>query len=146
MPPINEKKSEARGLKLASLPDRDNPLAWKAKTREGKRGARELLLSLTDEEITRYMGVALDQMRLEERLAAVKMLCAAGGVAVIGLLLWHGMQTRFDGWAFAGLGLGIGMVYWPWRVLKCRQLWQMHFEAARAEQLRRAAQGGATGP
>ncbi len=68
MPPISEKSSAARGLKVTTLPDRDNPLAWKAKTREGKRGARDLLLALTDEEVTRYMGVALDQIRLEERL------------------------------------------------------------------------------
>ena len=136
MRPINDKGAKDR-LGLAGLPDRDNPFAWKQKTREGKRGARELLVDLSDDEVARYMAIASDQVQLEERLAAVKVLCAVCGIAVCAAVLFMGLTTRFSGLVFTGLGLGLAMVYWPWRVFRCRQLWQMHYDAARAEQVRR---------
>ena len=136
MPPTSDQASR-KPLSFAGLPDRDNPLAWKRKTREGKRGARELLSALTDEEVARYMTVALDQVHLEERLWALKVMCAVAGAAIVGVLAMLGFATQFTGWAIAGLLLGLTMVYWPWRVLRCRQLWQKHFEAAQAEQFRR---------
>ena len=120
-----------------ALPDQDNPLAWKRKAREGKLGARDLLASLTDEEIARYMSVAQDQVRIEERFAPLKIMSAIGGAALVIAALVYAIRTSFSGWDIAGLGLGFALVYWPWRVLKCRTLWLKHFEAARAEQARR---------
>ena len=126
-------------MKLAGLPDRDNPLAWKRATKQGVLGARDLLTSLTDDEVSRYMLVAQDQIKLEERWAALKVACACAGAALVAILIWRGLGNGFGTWAIAGLGLGLLMGYWPWRVMKCRQLWQKHFEAAKAEQARRQA-------
>ena len=137
MPPTSDNGSSTRRLSLAALPDRDNPLAWKRKTAEGKAGARQLLVDLTDEEVARYMGVAQDQVRLEERLAAIKMVCAASGAALLSVCLWHGLWDGFHRPEIAGLLLGLMMVYWPWRVFKCRQLWQSHLHATRVELARR---------
>ena len=137
MPPISEPGASLRPLKFAGLPDRDNPLAWKRKTAEGKAGARDLLTSLTDEEVARYMGVAKDQVQIEERRVVLKVLSAVFGLALAGFAVWHGAQAPIGKWDIAGLGLGLAMVYWPWRVFKCRQLWLKHYDSARAELARR---------
>jgi hypothetical protein len=137
MPPTSDKAPRRSTLGLTGLPDRDNPLAWKRKTREGRRGAHDLLTALTDEEVARYITLAHDQMRLEERLMALKALSAVCGAGLIGAIAWHGSRVGLGSWHIAGLGLGVAMGYWPWRVLKCRQMWKKHFEAARAEQLKR---------
>jgi hypothetical protein len=138
MPPISEPaRARSSHLGLTGLPDRDNPLAWKRKTLEGKRGARDLLTTLTDEEVTRYMSVAQDQVRLEERLALVKVLSAIGAIVLGVLVAWHVVTSGLARLDVAGLGLAAVMGYWPWRVFKCRQLWLKHLEAARAELARR---------
>ena len=139
MPPTSNKRKADGVLGFGGLPDRDNPLAWKQKTREGKLGARELLNDLSDDEIARYMAISTDQVVLEEKHTALKIMCAVSGVGLLGVFLRHAVQTRFSGLDIAGLGLGLVMVYWPWRVFKCRQLWLKHFEAAHAEQARRHA-------
>jgi hypothetical protein len=123
---------------VTGFPDRDNPLAWKRKTREGKLGARELLTSLTDEEVERYAGVANDQVRIEERLWGVKIGSAVIGLAVALFALWHAVGSGVGRMDIAGLGLGALMVYWPWRVYKCRALWMTHLHAAKVEQARRS--------
>jgi hypothetical protein len=142
MPRISDRSKPATTahgrLGLAGLPDRDNPFAWKQKTREGTRGARDLLADLTDEEVARYMSVALDQVRLENAQPVLKIGVAIAGCAAVAAALWIGFSQRFSGWDIAGLGLGLAMVYWPWRVLLCRRLWQKHYDAAKAEQVRRS--------
>jgi hypothetical protein len=138
MPPISDQKRINQPMKTAGLPDRDNPLAWKRATREGKLGARDLLTTLTDDEVARYLSVVEDQIKLEERGAWLKIASAIAGAALLGFLTWYGLDAGFGGWVIAGLGLGLVMEYWPWRVMKCRQLWQTHFKAARDEQARRA--------
>ena len=138
MPPISEQKRGGGTAKPASLPDRDNPLAWKRATKVGKLGALDLLKSLTDEEVSRYVDVARDQIRLEERWLSMKIACAICGAGLVAFFLWRGFDTGFGQWTVAGLGLGLVMGYWPWRVWKCRQLWQIHFNAALAEQARRS--------
>lgn len=135
MPPINERPIGP--LKLASLPDRDNPLAWKRASKHGKRGAFALLSELSDDEVARYIAVASDQIKLEERWALLKIACALAGVLLFIVNVWFGIATGFSAWLITGLGLALLMGYWPWRVLRCRQLWQQHFEAARNEQMRR---------
>ncbi|MEQ1697739.1 MAG: hypothetical protein ABL901_18050 [Hyphomicrobiaceae bacterium] len=138
MPPINNSGEAASGKKKAAeFPDFDNPLAWRRATLEGAQGALKLLGSLTDEEVRRYMAVARDQIAIEQRLAGLKIAIAIAGVGIVAWFLWQGMATGFSKWVVAGLGLGVGMGYWPWRVLKCKQLWQKHFDAARAELIRR---------
>jgi hypothetical protein len=137
MPPTSEPPTNGGQLGFAGLPDRDNPLAWKRKTEAGRQGARLLLAELTDEEVARYMSVASDQMRIEERHRAVKIFSALMGGALVVGCLWYGLAKRFEPWDIAGLGLGVAMGYWPWRVVRCRQLWQQHFDAAQAEQVRR---------
>ena len=142
MPPISDNKHGGGAAEPASLPDRDNPLAWKRATKVGKLGALDLLKSLTDEEVSRYADVACDQIRLEERWATLKFACAICGAGLVAVLLWRGFDAGFGRWAVAGLGLGLAMGYWPWRVWKCRQLWQIHFNAALAEQARRSRSSG----
>jgi hypothetical protein len=141
MHPINKPSSEpdrvATDEPLDRLPDRDNPLAWKRATRHGKLGALALLHELADDEVSRYMAVARDQVKQEEQWAAMKIACGLCGVLLVGFELWQGMSGGFKNWIIAGLGLGLLMGYWPWRVLRCRQLWQTHLNAARAEQVRR---------
>ena len=141
MPPTSDKAkapTTAHGvLGLAGLPDKDNPFAWKQKTREGTLGAKLLLTDLTDDEIARYMSVALDQVRLENKHAVLKALLALAGLALVAAALRDGFAVRFSGWHIGGLGLGMAMVYRPWRVLQCRRLWQRHHDAAQTEQLRR---------
>ena len=138
MPPINEGGQAGGGdKKAAEFPDFDNPLAWRRATREGAQGALALLGSLTDEEVRRYMAVARDQIRNEERLAGLKIASAIGGVLIAGWFIWQGMATGFGKSVIAGVGLGMVMGYWPWRVLKCKVLWQKHFDAARAELTKR---------
>lgn len=144
MPPINKAGNGAadgperiHSSKVTGFPDRDNPLAWKRATEAGTRGAKELLRSLTDEEVVRYMSVARDQIAIEDRRKGLKVASAIGGLAV---MTWFGLQgiwVGYRGWVLAGMALGFAMVYWPWRVLKCKQLWQKHFDAAREEQVRR---------
>lgn len=126
-------------MNFAGLPDRDNPLAWKRATKEGTLGAHALLRVLSDEEVQRYIGIVQDQINLEERWARLRVGSAVIGAGLIAFLIWRGLETGFGGWVIAGLGLGLAMEYWPWRVFKCRQLWQKHFLAARDEQARRAA-------
>jgi len=144
MPPISE--PSARGQKgasevnLSSFPDRDNPLAWKRKVAEGKRGARELLTTLTDDEVGRYMSVAMDQVHIEERHKGLKVASAVLGLLVVIAAVAIGWHAHFGGRVLSGLGLGIAMVYWPWRALTFRKLWLKHFEAARTEQERRSQQ------
>ena len=142
--------SDPPGLKsprpgLAGLPDRDNPFAWKRAVAEGRLGARELLVTLTDEEIGRYMGVAQDQVRIEGRHRVLKIASAIGGAVLLIFVCVNGFSTGFSGRIAAGLGLGVGMVYWPWRAMKCRELWLKHFDAARAEldRRRQMTEGGA---
>ena len=116
-------------------------MAWKKKVAEGRLGARELLTTLTDEEVGRYMAVAQDQVRIEERYTAVKVASGFGGAGMVGAALVWGMRSSFGWPVLAGLGLGLGMVYWPWRAMKCRELWLKHFAAAKAEIERRAQMG-----
>ena len=140
-PPNLSARLATRGWR--GLPDRDNPLAWKRATKQGTRGAIALLAELSDDEVARYMAVASDQMKLEERWAAAKLVLGFSGVLLCGFALWQGFATGFGNWTIAGLGLGLLMGYWPWRVLRCRQLWRLHFEAARAEQARRQSRATA---
>jgi hypothetical protein len=148
MPPTSERAKPALGLTgsytgaLAGLPDRDNPLAWKRATREGSRGARELLKVLTDDELARYQSIASDQVHLEERLAALKVASAIVGAGVLILVGWHASAAGFGRWDIVGLCAGLAMGYWPWRVLKCRRMWQTHLDAARDEQTRRQTNPG----
>lgn len=121
------------------IPERDNPFAWRARTKEGRAGAIHLLDSLTDEEVARYIDVARDQMQIEERLAALKVASAIFGVALAGYVVWRGLHQGLSGWDFAGLGLACAMGYWPWRVYTCRRLWWKHMKAATAELARRQA-------
>ena len=139
MPPINEGDETGGGgdKKAAEFPDFDNPLAWRRATREGAQGALALLGLLTDEEVRRYMAVARDQIRSEERLAGLKVASAIVGLVVVSWFAGAGVRIGFTGWMIAGLGLGSAMVYWPWRELKCKQLWQKHFDAARDELTKR---------
>jgi hypothetical protein len=138
MPPISEPASQQPRLHgslslTAAMPDRDNPLAWKRATQAGAAGARDLLKVLTDDEVARYMGVARDQVALEEQGAAIKIGSAMLGVGLLVFVGWHIVQAGFGRWDIAGLGLAVAMGYWPWRVFKCRRLWLTHFEAARDE-------------
>lgn len=137
MPPINNAGKADHGAKVTGFPDRDNPLAWKRATQIGTRGAKELLRSLTDEEVVRYMAVAKDQIAIEDRRKALKVASAIGGVAVVAYACWRGISNGFAGPLIWTIALGLAMIYWPWRVLKCKQLWQKHFDAAREEQVRR---------
>ena len=142
MPPTSDPPGpKSTWFGFAGLPDRDNPLAWKRKVAEGRLGARELLTTLTDEEVGRYMAVAEDQVRLEERHTAVKIASAIAGLVLLSLVILTGLRSGFHGQVLAGLGIGLAMVYWPWRVMKCRELWLKHFAAAKAEQERRAQMG-----
>ena len=115
------------------LADRDNPLAWKRATKIGKLRAHELLASLTEDEVARYMQVATDQIRREERWWALKIASALTALVLWALLVRQGFAAGFGKWVIAGLGLALAMGYWPWRVMKCRQLWQRHYDAAHAE-------------
>lgn len=133
MPPTNKHEGSGGENKVTGLPDRDNPLAWKRATLAGAEGARKLLVLLTDEEVRRYMAVARDQIRSEERLAGLKVASAICGALVVVWFLWQGIATGFGKWVVAGLGVGVAMGYWPWRALQCKQLWQKHFDAARDE-------------
>ena len=141
MPPTNDERGGKSRLGVAGLPDRDNPLAWKRKVAEGRLGAKELLTTLTDEEVGRYMAVAQDQVKIEERYTPVKIASALAGVAVLCMVFLTGFRSGFHGPVLAGLGLGLAMVYWPWRAMKCRELWLKHFAAAKAEIERRAQMG-----
>ena len=123
--------------KWSAVPDHDNPMVWKRATKLGRRRAHELLADLTDDEVVRYAAVARDQMKIEESQAWLKIVSAIGGTGLASYLTWRGVATGFGGWLIVELGLALTMVYWPWRVLKCRQLWHTHFVAARAEQARR---------
>jgi hypothetical protein len=138
MPPTSEPASGQPllhgSLSLSAvMPDRDNPLAWKRATQAGAAGARDLLKILTDEEVARYMGVARDQVALEEQGAAIKIGSALLGIGLLVFVGWHITQVGFGRWDIAGLGLAVAMGYWPWRVFKCRRLWLTHFDAARDE-------------
>ncbi len=144
MPLINKGDGASKGdhgagldKKAAEFPDFDNPLAWRRATREGAQGALKLLSSLSDEEVARYMDVARDQIRNEEQLSGLKIASAIGGAVVVAWFVWQGLTTGFGKWVIAGLGLGLAMGYWPWRVSKCKALWQNHFDAARAELAKR---------
>jgi hypothetical protein len=138
MPLINNSgNASTRNGKAAALPDLDNPLAWRRATLKGAHGALKLLEQLTDDEVRRYMAVARDQIAIEDRLAGLKIASAIAGVLVAVCFVWQGMTTGFGTWVIAGLGLALALGYWPWRVLRCKQLWQKHFDAARSELLRR---------
>ena len=137
MPPINKRDEGAADKKAAEFPDFDNPLAWRRATREGALGALGLLESLTDEQVARYMAVARDQIQIEERLAGLKIASAIAGILLTGWFVWQGITTGFGNWVIAGLAAGFAMGYWPWRVLRCRQMWQKHLDAARGELTRR---------
>jgi hypothetical protein len=139
MRPTNEPAGGPDARTPAGLPDRDNPFAWKRASQVGKQGAHALLAELTDEEVARYMSIAEDQVRLEARHVWPKVGSAVLGAVVVGLALWTGFAWGFSLITISGLGLGMAMGYWPWRVLKCRQLWQKHVAAAHAEQVRRAS-------
>jgi hypothetical protein len=119
------------------MPERDNPFAWRAKSKEGRAGAVLLLESLTDDEVARYMGVARDQVKLEERHWVVKAGSAVIAVLLAVVLAWQALRLGFTRWHFGGLGLAFAMGYWPWRVFACRRLWLKHFDAAKAELARR---------
>lgn len=133
MHPTNKPEAAVRG----GLPDRDNPLAWRRLQRDGAAGARALLATLTDEEVRRYMAVAQDQVAIEERFSGLKIASAATSGALTGWCLLEGLIGGFRGWVVAGLGLGLVMGYWPWRVYQCRRMWLKHREAARSELVRR---------
>lgn len=138
MRPIDNELQRTGRLPGASLlPDRDNPFAWKHLVAQGKRGALELLATLTDDEVKTYMAVAKDQAGLEERNWGLKVASGVVGVCLTGAALLSGIRHGFSATALAGLGLGLGFCYWPWRVVKCRDLWMRHYEAARAEDERR---------
>ena len=138
MPPTSDPPGpKSTWFGFAGLPDRDNPFAWKRAVEQGRQGARELLCELTDEEVGRYMALATDQIGIEERHGGVKIASAIAGAALLALAVVTGVRAGFGGAPTVGLGIGLAMVYWPWRVMKCRQLWRTHFEAAKAEQVRR---------
>jgi len=144
MPPINNTDNGAadgpgriHSSKVTGFPDRDNPLAWKRATQVGTQGAKDLLLSLTDDEVARYMSVARDQIAIEDRHKGLKIASAVGGIAAIAWFAMQGFSGALRGSTIAGIALGLAMVYWPWRVLQCKQLWQKHFDAAREELTRR---------
>ncbi len=144
MPPIDNERQRTGRLPGASLlPDRDNPFAWKQMVAQGKRGALELLGTLSDDEVRTYMAVAKDQIGLEERYWALKMASGVLGLGVIGAGVLKVARHGFSATALAGLGLGLVFCYWPWRVVKSRELWKRHYDAARAEDERRRRLAGA---
>jgi hypothetical protein len=122
------------------MPDRDNPFAWRAKTKEGRKGAVRLLEELTPEEITRYMDMARDQVRQEERLAWLKLSLAAAAVALVIYDLADGLQNGITTWHIGVLMLAAALGYWPWKVRSYRRLWMKHLTAAKAELARRQQQ------
>ncbi|MBX9926770.1 MAG: hypothetical protein K2Y05_10465 [Hyphomicrobiaceae bacterium] len=122
------------------MPDRDNPFAWRAKTKEGRRGAARLLEELTDEEVARYMDVARDQLNHEERLAWLKVALAATAAALVAYDLAHGYRNGITSWHVGVLGLAAVLGYWPWKVRAYRRLWMKHVAAAKAELARRRAE------
>lgn len=119
------------------MPDRDNPFVWRAKTREGRKGAVRLLEELTEDEVNRYMDMALDQVRHEERLAWLKIALAVAAVAIVAYDLVHGWQNGITNWHVAGLLVAAALGYWPWKVRSYRRLWMRHLSAAKAELARR---------
>lgn len=129
----------ARRLEPMRIPERDNPFAWRAKAKEGRAGAIRLLEALSDEEVARYMEMASDQVRNEERLIWLQLLCSATALGVVIFDMADGLQNGISIWHVSGLLLAAALAYWPWRVRACRRLWLMHVNAAKAELARRRA-------
>ncbi len=121
------------------MPDRDNPFAWRAKSKAGRRGAARLLEELTDEEVTRYMDIARDQLNHEERLAWLKVSLATIAAALVAYDLAHGYRNGITTWHVVGLALAALLGYWPWKVRAYRRLWMKHVAATKAELARRRA-------
>jgi hypothetical protein len=122
------------------MPDRDNPFAWRAKAKEGRKGAARLLEELTEEEVSRYMDMARDQVRHEERLVGLKLTLAAVAVVIVVYDMAHGLANGITSWHIGGLALAAALGYWPWKVRSYRLLWMKHLAAAKAELARRGSQ------
>jgi hypothetical protein len=96
-------------------------------------------MSLTDEELSRYGQIAMDQYRREARLWWAQGLVT---LAALGWTLWaiHGLVTeRCERLALLMLGLSAVLGYWPYRKAKSRRLWWGHYVAVTEEQGRRLA-------
>jgi hypothetical protein len=121
------------------MPEHDNPLAWRAKAKEGRRGAILLLEALTEDEVARYLEMAGDQVRNEERRLWLQLTVGAGAVALLAYDAADGLANGVTSWHVAVLAVALAMAYWPWRARACRRLWMGHVDAAKAELARRRA-------
>lgn len=96
-------------------------------------------MSLTDEELSRYGQIAMDQYRREARL------WWAQGIVSLAAVAWafwgvHGLVTeRCERLALLTLGLSAVLGYWPYRKARSRRLWWGHYLAVTEEQGRRLA-------
>ena len=100
-------------------------------------GWHGLISGLTDEELTRYGEIAVDQKQREWRLGWLQVVLV---LAAAGLVIWVirlAALGHFDRSGLMILGLSAALGYWPYRKAKARWLWETHFEAVRAEQTRR---------
>lgn len=147
MPPTADTSGDApatgtpapRAAASLRMPERDNPFLWRAKSKEGRRGALRLLELLTDEEVSRYMDMASDQVRAEEQRIGLQVLAVMTALGLVAYDMADGLQHGITGWHLAGLLLAAGLGYWPWRVRACRRLWMKHLTAAKAELAKRRA-------
>ncbi|MCH9806436.1 MAG: hypothetical protein K0U74_01770 [Alphaproteobacteria bacterium] len=104
-------------------------------TGEGWRG---LLGVLTDEELTQYGQMALDQVRRETSRNLIYGLMVIAGLALIAWAAWTIYGIGETGWlVYLALGAAGILVYLPWRSVKTRKLWLGHYERVKQELARR---------
>ena len=101
------------------------------------QGWGQLLNVLTNEELEQYGQLARDQISGEFRRVWVYfgLVVVSLGLVVSGLwMLSHG---GFGWIGYFALGIGIVLLYWPYRSIMTCRLWEGHYQAVRKELERR---------
>jgi hypothetical protein len=106
---------------------------------------RGLLKMLSDDELTRYSAIALDQYDRELKYWWAQALMVLGCVLTVGLMARGLVLSGIGRLGFLALGFSWMLGYWPYRSAKTRSLWWGHYAAVLAEQARRAKGGVAAG-
>ena len=101
-------------------------------------GWGRLLDALTEEELEQYGQLARDQIRGEYARVGVYVGLVAVSIGLTAAAIWMFHEGGYGWFCYFALGLGLVLLYWPYRAVMTCILWDKHYQAVRGELERRA--------
>ncbi len=97
----------------------------------------QLLNLLTNEELEQYGQLARDQIAGEFGRLGVYVVLVMASLGLLAAAVWMFLEGNFGWTSFLALGIGVILLYWPYRSLMTCRLWNEHYRAVCGELERR---------